>query len=194
MAPSAIQKANPKIIQVSDRFHLIKGLSEACKKQIQMLVNANFRIPKTGSHHEGETGGIDYWEKETKPDMVTMEHEKNLYQKQQTLERVKVLNAQGLSQLEIAKEVGLSRTSVWRYLKSGFSLSSSHYDQKHASKIKPYEKTIKSMLAKRHTFKEIEKRLKEEGYTGAVSTIRMYTTRERKLLQHANKEKKEIQN
>lgn len=31
---SAIQAANSKIIQISDRFHLIKGLGEACKKQI----------------------------------------------------------------------------------------------------------------------------------------------------------------
>ena len=34
----AIELANPNIIQVSDRFHLIKGLSEAVREEIKNVL------------------------------------------------------------------------------------------------------------------------------------------------------------
>lgn len=149
------------------------------------MVTANFRITKPSSHYEGNPEGTDYWEKKTEPDVVTREHEKNLHKKQKLLELVRSLDSRGYSQVEIGAELGISRTTVWRYLKSSFDAGSAHYDQKHGGKLKPYEDTIKGMLGQKHTFKEIEQRLREEGYDGAASTIRMYATRERKLLQHA---------
>lgn len=174
---SAIQAANSEIIQISDRFHLIKGLGEACKKQIQILVNANFRMSKTVSHSEIETKDTKYREKKRKPDVVTREQEKNLHKKQELVERVRNQNTQGVSQLEIASELGISRTSVWGYLKSSFCPASASYDQKHASKIKPYEKTIKKILEKRHMFKEIEQRLRESGYNGALHDSNVHNKR-----------------
>ena len=51
---SAIRNANKNILQVSDRFHLTKGLSEAIKKHITSVLKTNFTIPKTGSHYDGE--------------------------------------------------------------------------------------------------------------------------------------------
>lgn len=187
---SAIGESSQAIIQISDRFHLIKGLSEACKKQITSLVQANFRIPKTGSHYEGEFENTDYWEKKTKPDVVTTEHEKNLHKKMAIVERAKELSIQGLNNGAIAAELGISRATVGRYLKPDFKPSNAYYNQKRASKIKPYEETIKSMIAQRKTFREIEEYLKEKGYSGSASTIRMYATRERKLLQHAGEDNK----
>lgn len=100
---SAIKQANEKIVQISDRFHLLKGLTDAAEKVIISLVSANIGIPVSASHYEGkETAG--YWEKE-----------------------------------------------------------------------------IKQMLKENRTFKQIEEAIKEDGYDGASSTIRMYAARERKL-------------
>lgn len=44
------------------------------------------------------------------------------------------------------------------------------------------------MLCKGYTFKKIEENIHQKGYDGAASTIRMYATRERKLM------KSEIEN
>ena len=47
------------------------------------------------------------------------------------------------------------------------------------------------MLKRKCTFKEIERAIREEGYDGAASTIRMYATRERRLIKQVsgNREK-----
>ena len=61
------------------------------------------------------------------------------------------------------------------------------YNTTRNSKIKPFAETIKHMLESGYTFKEIESSIKKDGYTGASSTIRMFATRERKLIQEAQK-------
>ena len=49
--------------------------------------------------------------------------------------------------------------------------------------IKPYVDTINAMLGKGCKFKEIECAIQKMGYSGAASTIRMYATRQQRLLQ-----------
>ena len=85
----------------------------------------------------------------------------------------------------------MSYATVKRYLNPEFSAGSAGYDQKRTSKIKPYEEIIKNMLSQGKTFREIETAVREHGYKGASSTIRMYATRERKLLRHAAEAQKE---
>lgn len=46
---SAIQKSHPDIIQISDRFHLIKGLSEVIRKYIIREFPARVEIPLTAT-------------------------------------------------------------------------------------------------------------------------------------------------
>lgn len=62
---SAVKQANEKIMQISDRFHLLKGLTDAAKKVITSLIAANIGIPVSASHYEGKETA-DYWEKEIK--------------------------------------------------------------------------------------------------------------------------------
>lgn len=66
---SAIKKANETIIQVSDRFHLLKGLTDAAKRVITSHVTSNIGVPVSASHYEG-TETADYWGKETAVVMV----------------------------------------------------------------------------------------------------------------------------
>lgn len=42
---SAIEQTKLAITQVSDRFHLLKGLTDAAKKLISRLLPANFALP-----------------------------------------------------------------------------------------------------------------------------------------------------
>lgn len=41
------------IVQISDRFHLLKGLTDASKKYITGLVTANFGVTASASHYDG---------------------------------------------------------------------------------------------------------------------------------------------
>ena len=182
---SAVKQANADIIQISDRFHLLKGLTDAARTVITSLVAANIGIPVSASHYEGKETA-DYWEKECgKEDFPTREHTVNCEKKKRVIEKVLQLTKQGWTRTRIAEETGISYTTVKRYQSPDFNPVHGKYNTIKDSKIKPYAEQIKRMLKERCTFRQIEEALKQEGYDGASSTIRMYTTRERKLLKEA---------
>ncbi len=120
-----------------------------------------------------------------KKDAPERSHEKAIAKKKVLVRQVHQLAQQGLNLSEIARQTGISWATVKKYLQRGYCLESGGYGQKRPSKLKPYEDKIKEMLSRRCSFKEIEKELRQEGYTGASSTIRMYATRERRLMRQA---------
>jgi transposase len=182
---SAITKAHPNAIQVSDRFHLVKGLTDALKQHLTQLVNVRFRIKTDAPCNESamENG---YWTKDPiNDDKPTKIHKQNTEKKEKTVEKVRELQQKGYSQMEIIKETGLSSPTIKKYLRSDFNPENVYYGTNVYSKIKPYTEDIKKMLSERKTFKAIEETLRSNGYKGAASTIRMYATRERRLMKEA---------
>ena len=69
-----------------------------------------------------------------------------------------------------------------KYLKEGFYPSSSYYNATIHSKIKPNATDIKDMLCEMKTFKQISAAIREKGCYGSDSTIRMFATKERKIM------------
>lgn len=184
---AAVTQANPEIMQVSDRFHLLKGLTEACKYVIHGLFKANITIERPESAVEQEPSKYNsaYWEKPAKEDAAEKRHRKNLAKKREMVEQVRELNGQGLKVSEIAQQSGLNRATVKKYIQEDYNPESAWYGRKQPSKLKPYEEKIKELLRQKCKFREIEDAIRHEGYTGASSTIRMYATRERRLIKQA---------
>ena len=178
---SAIEQAGMDIQQVSDRFHLLKGLTDAAKKFISRLLAGNFMLPTEASHYDGKPTG-DYWDKPIKEDSPTAEHNANVEKKMKVVEQVRELRKQGFNKGEIAGRVGIHRTTVAKYLKEDFNPCSLYYNTTTPSKIKPYAKDIKDMLSEGKTFRQISAAIREKGYGGSDSTIRMFATRERKIM------------
>lgn len=178
---SAIEQAGADIQQVSDRFHLLKGLMDAAKKFISRLLSVNFMIPTEASHSDGKPAK-DYWSKPIKEDYPTAEHNVNMKKKLKVVEQVRELRKQGLSKVEIASRAGIHRTTVAKYLKKDFNFSSPYYNTTIPSKIKPYASDIKGMLSEGKTFRQISAAIRKKGYDGSDSTIRMFATRERKIM------------
>jgi len=170
---------------VSDRFHLLKGLTDATKKYITQLVKANIGIVVSASHYDDIETGM-YWKKEIKEDCRTRKHIKNLEKKMRIIEQVRELGKTGCSKTHIAKTVGISRTTVIKYLSPNFNPVHGKYHTDDGSKIKPYANEIRKMLEDGRKFREIETRIREMGYEGAASTIRMFATRERKILKEVS--------
>lgn len=77
---SAIKEAGADIIQVSDRFHLLKGLTDGAKKYITSMIEANFSLPVSESHYDA-IQTEDYWIKEISEDFPTREHKTNYEKK-----------------------------------------------------------------------------------------------------------------
>ena len=173
----AIEDAGAEITQVSDRFHLVKGLTEAGKAALEQAVPANIGLSK-----EGAEANCGYWDKEAKDTLAEREHQKTLKKKAEAVENVRELHATGLSKLAISKETGLCYRTVTKYLKADYVPSHSRYGVSDASPLKPFADKIRQALTQGLKFREIEQVIREEGYQGASSTIRMFASRERRLL------------
>ena len=81
--------------------------------------------------------------------------------------------------------MGINRATVAKYLKEDFDPSSPYYNTTIPSKIKPYAGDIKDMLSEGKTFRQVSAAIRGKGYNGSDSTIRMFATRERKIMKEA---------
>ena len=182
---SAITQANKNITQISDRFHLLKGLTDAAKKFITGYFTANIGLPLSNSHYDGVQTAF-YWGKDTgRTDIPTKNHIRTMERKMKLAGEAKRLREEGYSLMKIAEHIGVSYMTVKNYLRPDFNPGNAGYNTTYHSKIKPYAGDIISMVSKGNTFKEIENAIRAKGFDGAASTIRMFTTRERKLLKEA---------
>ena len=148
------------------------------------LLAANFILPTEASHYDGKPTG-DYWDKPVKEDAPAAEHNANVKKKMKTVEQVRELGKQGLNKSEVARIAGINRATAAKYLKDDFDPSSAYYNTMLPSKIKLYSKEIKNMLSEGKTFRQISAVIREKGYDGADGTIRMFATRERRLMKEA---------
>lgn len=182
----AIEDAGAEITQVSDRFHLVKGLTEAAKAALEQAVPVNI-----GLSGEGAETDCGYWDKEAKETLAEREHQKTLKKKAEAVEKVRELRATGLSKLAVSKETGLSYRTVTKYLNPDYVPRHSRYGVSDASPLKPFADTIRQALTQGLKFREIEQVIREQGYQGASSTIRMFASRERRLLKQTGKKRGE---
>ena len=151
---SAIELANSNIIQISDRFHLIKGLSEAINDEIKNTIPRIVILESIKTNYDNKTlkeqfynakkdienglsftascdkNGImfrtmkklmqfnqyeleDYFEDKTLKKRIKKIEEKN-----KMVKKVKNLRTDGLSLIEISRQVGLDRRTIKKYLSS----------------------------------------------------------------------------
>jgi transposase len=181
-------KESSTAVQVSDRFHLIKNLTDYAKSSVsQKIVGVNFRIA-AGESNINIGGG--YWEKPELHGACLPErlHNASTEKKKKLVEKVRKLAATGFSSKEIAIETGLSPNTVNKYIDEKFDPENKDYGTKKPSKLKPYTDKIDSMINERRKFKDIEDVIRRLGYDGSASTIRMYATRQRGLLKAARTE------
>lgn len=178
---AAIKQAHPDAIQVSDRFHILQNLTDYAKQHITKILSTNFRIPAEEGAPDVDGG---YWQKPechgaNLPERV---HNAATEKKQAMVEKVRSLAEQGLSVSAVSKEAGVSEQTVRKYLDIDFNPANKGFGNKLPSKLKPYTSKIDEMLLNRHKFKDIEESIREDGYDGAASTIRMYATRQRRIM------------
>jgi len=154
---SAITQADENIVQISDRFHLLKGLTDAAKKHITSCFKANIGLPALNL----DSGGIKtgpYWIKDTgNTDIRARQHACNTKRKMKLAEEAKRLKKEGRASAEIAGIIGVGYITALKYLKPDFNPGYSGYNAKHrGGKLAPYAEDVKLLLSKGLAFKEIE--------------------------------------
>lgn len=219
---AAIRRAHPNAIQVSDRFHLLKNLTDYCKSYITKILNFKVKIktsevdtidaPTEQSFSKRDARikktkelslkGLSLSEisSQLKMDIRTVKkyininvndmsktnmqtkHEDSISKKQKNIDLVRDFKNKGYGIRQISRETGLARSTVRRYLDLNTTAVHASYGTKRECKLAKYHSTIDELTAKGYAFKNIEEYIRNKGYKGSSSGIRMYTTRKRKLL------------
>jgi len=178
---SAITQANENIIQISDRFHLLKGLTDAARQFIAGYFKTNISLSVSKSHYN-DTKISFYWRKNTGYiDVPTRKHISTVEKKMKLVQEARNLYKKGYAPRKIAEHIGTTVITAKKYLQPDFNPDSSSYNTYQYSKLKPYTECIKLMLSKGKTFREIESLIRHRGYDGSASAIRMFATRERRI-------------
>ena len=175
MYAKAIRTAHPDALQVSDRFHIFKGLTDAARQFILSFIPQRIAVPS-------DTPTSSYWQKQprVKDDLPERLHDASTKRRMAAVEKVRELAGQGLNISQIRETTGYCWSTVKKYLAPDFEPVFSAYGMNRPSKLKPYCNTIDAMLDKGRKFREIAAKIHGMGYCGSDSTIRMYTSRKRR--------------
>jgi transposase len=92
--------------------------------------------------------------------------------------KIKVLAKQGMSQRSIAKQLGISRNTVKKYLKGNFDQPNYATRKSGISKLEAYKPYLHSRLAKAAPIHlsavVLLREIKAQGYSGRISLLRQY--------------------
>lgn len=161
---SAIEKTNPNIIQVSDRFHEKKALSEALEKCIRRLYNKNILVV-----HCEDCTTITETNFDEEYNQLSKKEKENYDRKNIEFRQIKEYYNKCNNYSKTAKKFNIDWRTVKEY---------SHMDRlpiikrKGTSKLDKYKTIIIDNIDKKAT--EIYEILKNKGYNGTYKNLRSY--------------------
>lgn len=115
----------PQAQQVVDRFHMVKNLSEVlreilghCRAEIRQGEPPVPELEKTGEERTRPLPTVATWQQRT-PLQVKKVHQARQASRDDRYAQMTALRVQGLTQLEVAKRMGMSEKAVRNWLKRG---------------------------------------------------------------------------
>jgi transposase len=180
---AAIKVAHPGALQVSDRFHLLKNLTDYAKGIMTRILNAKVEIPITSN---SGSISINFPMKRylmVEKDQFMRRQESNIEKRSKKMEQVRGLREKNYSVRKISEETGLCEATVRRYLKPDYSPVHVNAGTRKESPLSRYHEDIINLLKRCCTYKEIEHEIRRKGYKGSLSAIKMFITRERRQAQ-----------
>ena len=160
----------PNAIQVADRWHLLKNLSET----LERVLDQNRAAMKQASPALQETVAVAW--PPTKGKTAEDESRERRRKRLQRYEQVVQLHQQGVEQREIARRLSVARATVAHYIRAG-----TFPERAPRSPAPTSLDAFKSYLHQRwqegcRNACQLARELKEQGYTGTASWVRRYVT------------------
>ena len=164
----AANKAIPSAIQVADRWHLFKNISDALEK----LLLRKHRLLREITLHERP---------EPQPAMPPLPSRRADNEKTQRkerrlacYERIVSLHEQGVNILGIQRLAGVDRKTIRKYLNSG-ALPERQPRPERAGKLTPFHSHLKRRwLEGRHNGAELLAEIRAMGYSGGYSILKAF--------------------
>ncbi len=182
---AAARKSAPQAIQIADRFHIFKNLTEAVERTLS-LCRTEIRKGAFDALSEEEKQAVapvtlptefvsvENWK--PAPDLCTERERLTRHaQRQDRYEQIAALRAQGMGNTEIARRVGLTARTLQNWQKKGFPESSRR--RKRSSCFDPYAPYVLSRWEQGCTNGlQIYREIKEKGYTGTDRQVYRFLT------------------
>ncbi|HEY6408261.1 MAG TPA: ISL3 family transposase, partial [Ktedonobacteraceae bacterium] len=184
---AAIKKGAPQAIEVADRWHLGKNLTESvqtllarCRAEIRHALQAE-TMP--AGHQRAETEAV--LEEEKRPARSPRENQARRAQKLDRYEQVLALRDQGVTTADIGSRIGLSGRTVQRWLAHG-SFPEARRRRRRPSLIDPYERYVLQWWQAGHrNGLQLYRKLTAQGYRGSSKAMYRYLERLRTPQRHA---------
>lgn len=150
---SAISEVAPDIIQIADRFHVLKSLTDHAIKALRAL------IPKK----------IELGEEKKKSASKQLTFAQN--QKQILRSLVREKRTEGWKYIEVARFFQLDYRTVKRYCDPQIDVLEDHQQKVSVSEIEHYVTRLQPLLLKHERLFDVYQVLANEGYSRAFSTF-----------------------
>jgi len=173
---NAITRGAPQATQVADRWHLLHNLLEMINRHISRRYRAICQLSPFIT--QGQTSPADalvpkrhYHPGSGRIALQTAREE----QRQALFKRVKERQAQGVYTIDIAREVGLTRQQVYRWLKLENLPPDSRGRFKKQCKVVPYADYLLERLAEGCTNQtQLWREIRKQGFTGDRSLVSLW--------------------
>jgi transposase len=170
----------PQARQVVDRFHLVRNLSEVLK-EILGHCRAEIRQGKAPVP-QSETAGKEHmrplptaatWQQRT-PAHVKKAHQARQASREDRYQQMTTLRAQGLTQREVAKRIGMSERAVRNWLKRGAAPTNERRFRRR-SVFDPYAAyVLERWQAGIHEAKQLYEEIQVQGFSGTVRIVQRF--------------------
>lgn len=171
---NAITSSLPDAAQVSDRFHLLKNLTDYCKDFIKRSIPNIIKL-KNDSIFTSENK-IEELNQNivsvSEPKQICNQNNKN---KNKIIEETKELYRQSFSISHISRELKLDRKTVAKYIAFDGEYVHGAQGMKHSNNLlDKYKNTIIEMKNNHKKYNEIYETIVKNGYGGSYSTLRHF--------------------
>src|SRR6266566_8005806 len=176
----AATRGAPQAQQVVDRFHVVKNLSEVlqeilghCRMEIRQ---GEVPLPQLETAAEERTRArpsVATWQQCT-PAHVKKAHQARLASRDDRYQQMTTLRAQGLTQKEVAKRMGISERAVRTWLKRGAAPTNERHFRRQ-SVFDPYAAyVLHRWQAGMHEAKQLYEEIQTQGFSGTVRIVQRF--------------------
>ncbi len=167
----------PQARQVVDRFHIVKNLSEVlreilghCRAEIRQAEAPVPQLEKAAEEHTRPLPTAATWQQRT-PIQVKKAHQARQASRDDRYEQMTTLRAQGLTQREVAKRMGMSEKAVRNWLKRGAAPTNERQFRRR-SVFDPYAAyVLQHWQAGMHEGKQLYEEIQAQGFPGTVRIV-----------------------
>jgi transposase len=158
----AARRAAPHAVQVADRFHLLKNLGDVVSRVFRQHEEVLDLVP-TPAHHLQRLTNLRLDREASKE--RTREKARELF------ESIHALSKKGMKNAQVARELGIHRHTVEKYLTFKSPPQRRHFTKK-VSAIAPYEDYILGRWEQGcRNATQIWREISEQGYPGAYKNV-----------------------